>query len=117
LGKSQDQVLLALIATLDDDARKRGRKSVIKRVVSRLVAAGADDATIATITALRTQTSDKSEPKTSTEPKTLPKAGSKTDAGTGNGNSAAPRAKDASVKTSAAGPGKLAPSGDQAKAG
>jgi len=58
LGKAQDQVLLALIATLDEDAKKRGRKSVIKRVVSRLVAAGADEATVAWVAALRTPVPD-----------------------------------------------------------
>lgn len=54
MGKSHDPVLLALIATLEEQARKRGKASVIKRMVAKLTAAGADDATIARISDLRT---------------------------------------------------------------
>lgn len=64
MKKSHDPVLLALIATLDEQARKHGGKSLIKRVVSRLVAAGADDAAIAEIRALKPKAKAAAAPKT-----------------------------------------------------
>ena len=78
MKNSHDPVLLALIATLDEQARKHVGKSLIKRVVSRLVAAGADDAAIAELRALKPKSKAAASPKTAKPPEdaaaTVPKA-------------------------------------------
>jgi hypothetical protein len=53
MGKSVDVTMLALLATLERRAKKSGEKSLVKSVVARLVAAGADRELIAKISTVR----------------------------------------------------------------
>jgi hypothetical protein len=53
MAKSVDSTLLALLATLEERARKNGEKSIVKSVIGRLADEGADDHLIAEIAALR----------------------------------------------------------------
>jgi hypothetical protein len=53
MPKSTDAVLLALIATLEQRAQTKGKKSIVKGVVARLADAEANPALIAEIAALR----------------------------------------------------------------
>ena len=53
MAKSVDATLLALLAVLDERARKNNEKSIIKSVVGHLADAGANDQLIAEIAALR----------------------------------------------------------------
>ena len=52
MSNSSDQLALALLATLEAQARKKGKKSVAKRVASRLRKAGADGDLIKQVKAL-----------------------------------------------------------------
>jgi hypothetical protein len=53
MTKSLDPTVLALLATLEERAKKGGEKSIIKGVLGRLASAGANDELIAEISALR----------------------------------------------------------------
>jgi hypothetical protein len=53
MAKSVDSTLLALLATLEERARKNGEKSIIKSVIGRLSSDDANDHLIAEIAALR----------------------------------------------------------------
>jgi hypothetical protein len=86
LGKPTDPVLLALIATLDERARKSGGKSIIKRVVARLTAADVDKAVVAEVAALKPVKVGRSKPaKPLPEAKPPRKAAGKGVSGAANG--------------------------------
>jgi len=53
MTKSPDPTVLALLATLEERARKNGEKSIVKSVVGRLADAGGNDELITAIAALR----------------------------------------------------------------
>ena len=75
MTKSMDAVVLALIATLDERAKKNGDKSIVKSVVGRLADAGASKELIAEITALRRKKTVKAKPAARSE--AAPKANGK----------------------------------------
>ena len=52
MSNSSDQLSFALLATLEADAKKKGKKSVAKRVASRLRKAGANSDLITQVEAL-----------------------------------------------------------------
>ena len=52
MSNSSDQLALALLATLETQARKKGKKSIAKSVASRLRKAGADGDLIKQVEAL-----------------------------------------------------------------
>jgi hypothetical protein len=62
MTESADAVLLALIATLEQRAKARGEKSVVKGVAARLADAGANPALIAEIEGLRKKKADAPAP-------------------------------------------------------
>ena len=62
MTKSMDAAVLALIAVLDERAKKSGEKSVVKSVVARLAEAGVSKELIAEISALRPKKAAKAKP-------------------------------------------------------
>ena len=59
MAKAVDAALLALLAALEERAKKNGEKSIVKSVVGRLADAGVDDELIAEISALRPKKADR----------------------------------------------------------
>jgi hypothetical protein len=80
MTKSLDAAVLALIAVLDERAKKNGEKSVVKAVVGRLADAGASKELIAEIAALRPTKTVKAKPAKS-KLVAAPKANGKAKAG------------------------------------
>jgi hypothetical protein len=85
MSKSPDAALLALIATLEERAKKNGEKSIVKGVVGRLEQAGASQDLIGEISALR--------PKKAAAVKAAPKADPAPKVN-GKANAEAPKAAD-----------------------
>ena len=52
MTNSSNELALALLATLEVRAKKKGQKSLVKHVVSRLRKAGADEGLVAQVEAL-----------------------------------------------------------------
>ncbi len=80
MSNSQNELVLALLATLEEQAQKKGKKSVVKAVAGHLRKAGADDALISEVEAL---SGDK--PMATVAPKTVRKPRSKAKAKPANG--------------------------------
>jgi DNA-binding protein H-NS len=57
MSNSSDELALALLATLEAQARKKGKKSVAKQVASRLRDGGASDELIRQVQALNSRKS------------------------------------------------------------
>jgi hypothetical protein len=75
MAKSMDAAVLALIAVLDERAKKNGEKSIVKGIVARLADAGASKELIAEIAALRPKKTAKA--KSAAAPEAPPKANGK----------------------------------------
>jgi hypothetical protein len=82
-----DPTLSALLATLEDRAKKHGEKSILRGVIERLAASGADEALVAQVSALRP--SKAAKPKPVAKAKAHRKANGKSDSGASKAEGAA----------------------------
>jgi hypothetical protein len=83
MSNSPNQLVLALLATLEEQAQKKGKKSVVKAVAAHLRKAGADEALVGEVEAL-----GGGKPVAVAAPKAPRKARSKAEAKPANGTRA-----------------------------
>lgn len=81
MTKSVDAVLMALIVTLEERAKAKGEKSIVKGVAARLADAGASPALIAEIAALRKKKADGQAPAQTEAVDPSPKAAARAKSG------------------------------------
>ena len=74
MSDSQNELVLALLATLEAQAKRKGRKSVVKGVVSRLVEAGAAEDLVNQVRALGGGAPPRVAPKNGAKPRGKAKA-------------------------------------------